>query len=357
MALRSVEQFKKWFQLGVYVLPEWFHDLFDSYWHKNESIPVSSVDGLAEQLNDKYPASAAEPLTERVSDLEGKAREATEAIGQLYDKADESKTVDAAQQVQIDHLLGMSDRVDQAVNTAEDAAAVAQTVAGATAEIIGQLPEMLALKQDKIGNITIANFDTFNPFTDAVASKLGVGESCQFTSAHATGRPNMKGSGSYDPVSISCWAGSVICLSEHCFVLQAYGSGAQDSLVGQSATRVYNYDPDEEYYYTCAWVMGSESRYPTSPGYVKLPSGLMMQWGYSSSTTLDTTITFPIAFSAIPFVAPGMPAGNTSSNTAISVACTARTATTATYRKTQAASTTSGTATDPFYWFAIGTWK
>ena len=54
MALRSITQLKTWFRKGAYPLASQFADWMDSYWHKEEKIPIDSVEQLAEQLNGKY---------------------------------------------------------------------------------------------------------------------------------------------------------------------------------------------------------------------------------------------------------------------------------------------------------------
>lgn len=54
MAVRSIAQLKAWFKRGLYPTAVQFADWMDSYWHKEEQIPISSVDNLSNQLNDKY---------------------------------------------------------------------------------------------------------------------------------------------------------------------------------------------------------------------------------------------------------------------------------------------------------------
>lgn len=54
MAIRSIAQLKAWFKRGAYPTAEQFADWLDSFFHKDEKVPVSSVDGLAERLNAKY---------------------------------------------------------------------------------------------------------------------------------------------------------------------------------------------------------------------------------------------------------------------------------------------------------------
>ncbi|MDR2894243.1 MAG: hypothetical protein LBU97_02135 [Alistipes sp.] len=62
MAIRSIAQLKAWFKRGAYPTAEQFADWLDSYFHKEEKVPVSSVDGLTDRLNAKYDRTAGEEL-------------------------------------------------------------------------------------------------------------------------------------------------------------------------------------------------------------------------------------------------------------------------------------------------------
>ena len=53
MAIVSRTQLKAWFRRGLKPLEVQFHSWIDSYWHKNDSIPMSSVDGLNDALNQR----------------------------------------------------------------------------------------------------------------------------------------------------------------------------------------------------------------------------------------------------------------------------------------------------------------
>lgn len=53
MAIRSISQLKAWFKKGAYPTAEQFSDWQDSYYHKEESVPISAVNGLTDQLNGK----------------------------------------------------------------------------------------------------------------------------------------------------------------------------------------------------------------------------------------------------------------------------------------------------------------
>lgn len=52
------QQLKMWFSRGKYPLASQFAEWMESYWHKNDKIPMSAIDGLTGELNDKVGTSA-----------------------------------------------------------------------------------------------------------------------------------------------------------------------------------------------------------------------------------------------------------------------------------------------------------
>ena len=62
MAIRSVAQLKAWFQRRKYPTEAQFADWIDSFFHKEDKVPISSVEEIPEQLNGKYDAAAGEQL-------------------------------------------------------------------------------------------------------------------------------------------------------------------------------------------------------------------------------------------------------------------------------------------------------
>lgn len=63
MGIVSREQIKAWFKKGMYPLEAWFWSWADSYWHKeDDTIPMTSIDGLAAELNNKYPNTSGQAL-------------------------------------------------------------------------------------------------------------------------------------------------------------------------------------------------------------------------------------------------------------------------------------------------------
>ena len=82
MAIRSIAQLKAWFRKGAYPLASQFADWMDSYWHKDETIPIGSVEQLSERLNDKYDRQVGEELErsfERLSESHEQHKKDNEA--------------------------------------------------------------------------------------------------------------------------------------------------------------------------------------------------------------------------------------------------------------------------------------
>lgn len=51
MAVQNINTLKNWFKRGFKPLQQQFYDWMDSYWHKEEQIPITSVNGLESILN------------------------------------------------------------------------------------------------------------------------------------------------------------------------------------------------------------------------------------------------------------------------------------------------------------------
>ena len=66
MAVVSRDQIKSWFRKGLKPLEVHFASWIDSFWHKNDAIPMSSIDGLNEALNQRT-ITINEPCAEQSS--------------------------------------------------------------------------------------------------------------------------------------------------------------------------------------------------------------------------------------------------------------------------------------------------
>ncbi len=67
MAIQSLSQIKAWFRKGLKPTENQFWDTWDSFWHKQEQIPMSSVDGLNNALNQKGDTSTFQTLAQEIN--------------------------------------------------------------------------------------------------------------------------------------------------------------------------------------------------------------------------------------------------------------------------------------------------
>lgn len=93
MAIRSIAQLKAWFKRGQYPTQDQFHDWLDSFFHKEDKISPSSVEGLTDQLNGKYPDADGKLLEQKTAELEVQLNTheqySEEKFGTIYDRLDE----------------------------------------------------------------------------------------------------------------------------------------------------------------------------------------------------------------------------------------------------------------------------
>lgn len=79
MAVRSISQLKSWFRKGMYPTESQFGDWIDSFFHREDKIPVGSVDGLSEVINSKAEQSTVNSLSQSISAISTKADGANSA--------------------------------------------------------------------------------------------------------------------------------------------------------------------------------------------------------------------------------------------------------------------------------------
>lgn len=104
MAKVSRPQLKEYFQPNKYPTGIQFSDLTDSYFHKDDKVPVSSVENLPERLNAKYNTTDAEVLeqrtnkiVDRLDELKLDAQTAFESIEELSSQtAEQAAALNAA---------------------------------------------------------------------------------------------------------------------------------------------------------------------------------------------------------------------------------------------------------------------
>ena len=120
----SLDTMKSWFKKGLYPTESQFAGVFDSFWHKDETIPLWNVQNLTHILNGKAPESHTHELND-ITDLTAFEQEIN---NQLATKAD----VDHEhQQYLTEHqdISGKQDKTDETLQTTE------KSVVGAINEI------------------------------------------------------------------------------------------------------------------------------------------------------------------------------------------------------------------------------
>lgn len=116
MAIRSIAQLKAWFKRGKYPTEAQFADWIDSFFHKEEDkVPISSVEGLPEQLNGKYDAAAGEQLEGNFwklkADYEAHEQSSREQFNNIADNIEELEAEDERLQGEIDALNAEVDNI------------------------------------------------------------------------------------------------------------------------------------------------------------------------------------------------------------------------------------------------------
>ncbi|MBR3568220.1 MAG: hypothetical protein IKN94_08105, partial [Salinivirgaceae bacterium] len=122
MANTSREQLKAWFRRGMKPLQSQFAAWIDSFWHKDDSIPMASIEGLAEALN-----SITVPVDDTISDesenpVQNKVIK--EALDGKANAADLEFKADTKHAHDIDEISGLEESLEAKADTA-DLAAVA----------------------------------------------------------------------------------------------------------------------------------------------------------------------------------------------------------------------------------------
>jgi hypothetical protein len=54
---------KSWFKKGLKPFESQFANWIDSFWHKDDNIPIDSVEGLSDVVNNKYDKATGEALS------------------------------------------------------------------------------------------------------------------------------------------------------------------------------------------------------------------------------------------------------------------------------------------------------
>lgn len=109
MAKRGLSILKSFFLTGLYPTQQQFHDMLDSFVHKDDGIGVNQVSGLTDILNGKYSKEDAKQLENRIKSLEDANTELQNQIDALSSSQQRAYTLDfgtSSELVQDTNLLG-----------------------------------------------------------------------------------------------------------------------------------------------------------------------------------------------------------------------------------------------------------
>lgn len=98
----SLDTIKSWFKKGLYPTESQFASAFDSFWHKDDTIPMASVQNLTQTLNNKASAFHKHELSD-ITDLSAFEQDIS---NQLSNKATKDHT----------HSFADVDGLDEALN-------------------------------------------------------------------------------------------------------------------------------------------------------------------------------------------------------------------------------------------------
>ena len=86
MATVSREQLKVWFKRGMYPLESQFAAWIDSFFHKEDKLPMSSIDNLTETLNKKAENTVVDAKQDKTDDrLQTENKTVVGAINEVND--------------------------------------------------------------------------------------------------------------------------------------------------------------------------------------------------------------------------------------------------------------------------------
>ena len=110
----SLSQIKSWFKKGMYPTESQFANTFDSFWHKDDTLPLSAIQNLMQILNDK----AFTNHTHQLNDITDLSYFEQDISNQLANKANAEHE---HQQYLTDHqdISGKQDKIDEALLTTE----------------------------------------------------------------------------------------------------------------------------------------------------------------------------------------------------------------------------------------------
>ncbi|MDI3319116.1 hypothetical protein [Pinibacter soli] len=123
MAKQTIEKLKGWFKTGLKPTQQQFWDWLDSFWHKDDKIPVGSIDGLQKALDNMPDAGVIKGLGDQfqkhVSDTEN-PHEVTKdqvGLGSVNNTSDEDKPISNATAAALQFVNNAVSTVDAKADT------------------------------------------------------------------------------------------------------------------------------------------------------------------------------------------------------------------------------------------------
>lgn len=147
MAIRSIAQLKAWFKRGQYPTEGQFADWIDSFIHKEDKVPISSVEDLTDQLNGKYDAAAGEHLNGDVqalkADYEAHGQSSREQFNNIADNIEELEAEDERLNAAVEDIRMKDAAQDNRLAELSEADAALQTELANACDDIGKIQSML----------------------------------------------------------------------------------------------------------------------------------------------------------------------------------------------------------------------
>ncbi len=131
MAIQSLSQLKAWFRKGLKPTEGQFWDTWDSFWHKEEKIPMSSIENLNDTLNGKGDTQAFINLAQEVNQQFTELKNEINSIIGSFDPSDFYEQIENLEEQK-------QDKSDPNLQTE------AQTVVAAINEVNGRLNSVAA---------------------------------------------------------------------------------------------------------------------------------------------------------------------------------------------------------------------
>lgn len=234
MAIIDIKQLKSWFSKGIYPKAAHFAAWFDSFWHKNDKIPISAVDGLPDKLNGKYDASEMKVYDQTLADISQNLKEhhnaSAEDFRHIHKSIEDLENSGGVETIQVNSIaerdaLKVPDGTFCVVTTMKE-------VTSATSAILG------VSHNNNFFNRLI--FDTINTPNNAMGVNFNVEAGFGGTMAHVSS----KLISTYEPsipgifICVSMLDKDIVVWSAAAFVLQQNDGSLTNVVAGWNKTTI-----------------------------------------------------------------------------------------------------------------------